>query len=177
MGQKNAAMVLYQSRAVINAEDLLRTPVQELDDGALVTAWSVLDLLSKKAIKERIDDLKEAMIDLAKTEGKPGVTSSKMPKWTMAAAGATVSVATIKKKPVYNDEAVRMLLAEKGLPTDRVFKEVVSYELNESALEGLLAAGIISDEDMEMISDVPPEQIRMTVKKSADVLGLLPKDE
>jgi len=125
--KKDAAIVLAQSRQVISAQDLLRTPVEELDDSGKATAWSVLDLLSKKVIKGRTVELRDALLERA--------------------------------------------------PHGKVFVERTVVELNEKALEGLIAAELLTDEDVEQFTSVAEPTYRLTVTKAKEVLALLPKGE
>ena len=175
--KKDAAIVLAQSRQVISAQDLLRTPVEELDDSGKATAWSVLDLLSKKVIKGRTVELRDALLERAKEVGEEGVSAGKQPKFTAKMGGAKVTNTQIAGKVTIDEAALKMVLAEKGIPHGKVFVERTVVELNEKALEGLIAAELLTDEDVEQFTSVAAPTHRLTVTKAKEVLALLPKGE
>lgn len=175
MTDKGAALVLRESRNLIQPEDLLRTEVSELDDGAVVTAWSVLDLFEKEVLKKRMGELRDEMVIRVKSKGDESKTSSGLPKHSYKSAGATVTVSDVKPRKKVNEEALKMLLLSKNLPSDKVLIEKVIYEVNEKALDGLVAAGLVTEKELSDVVDYSGSTQRVVVKKSSEVTSLIRK--
>jgi len=168
-----AALVLRESQNLIQPEDLLRTSVQSLDDGAVVTAWSVLDLFTKEVLKKRMEELKTELISRVEETGDEATTSSGLPKHVAEIAGAKITSSQVKQRRKVNEEALKMLLLEKRLPAGNVLKEKVVYEVDEKALEGLVAAGFLSEEELSDVCDFSGTTHRLVVKKSKEVQNLI----
>lgn len=173
----DALMILDQSRRIVDAETLLRTPVSELDGEALITAWSVLDLMSKELIKTRTEDLRDALLIEAETRGKKGVTSGNMPKFTLKIGGGTVTSTQMAGKVSYDEVELKLLLDELGINHAIVFKSQVVTVLDEDALEKLVVSGRISPDDVKRFATVAEPSRRLKVVKPAAVLALLPEGD
>lgn len=167
--RNDAALVLSQSQAIIDAQDLLRTPVEELSPDGQVTAWSVLDLIEKELVGPRKEALRAKLLEMA-GEGKDNGKGSK----SVSVAGATVTKQARGGKVVFDQEKLRATLEAKGLPTNTVFVERTVYEFNEKAVEGLIAAGRLSQADLKEFTRVGDPTYALVVKKAEKVLALLP---
>jgi len=170
----DAGLVLYQGQQLIAANDLLRTPPEELDDEAKATAWSVLDLIQKKVLKGRMAELRKALLKRVRATGDRSESSGRLPKYSMKMGGAVVTCTDLAGKVKYDEEALKVVLARRSIPEDRVFKTV--QVLDEEAVEMFIAAKIIEDSDVMEFTEVGDPSERLTVKKSKDVLALLPKE-
>lgn len=164
MTESDTQLVLAQSQAIIDAEDLLRTPVKELTPEAGVTAWQILDLLEKKLVGPRKAELRETLLQLAEEAGGKATI-----------AGASVKRVEVSGRARIDLGKLRKLLQDKGLEEDSVIveKKTTTYSVDEKALEAMIASGLIDEDDLKAFTEVSAGSIRLNVKKSKEVLALL----
>lgn len=172
MAEDSKALVLRESAAIVDAETLLQTPVAELDPETQLTAYSVLDLLQKKVIDARKDELKESLKEYAKASGEENANGS----FKVAMAdGGWAEARKSKGKLTVDEVRLAELLAEKGIPYDTVFKEVKTVKMDESAVEALVTLGKLTVEDLKAISTVGEDTFAFYHGKPKAVVKLLPK--
>jgi hypothetical protein len=165
----SALQVLAQSKEMIGANELLRTPLELLSPEAQVVAWQLLDLLEKKAMKPRKDELREALLDLVDDEGISVGTSK-----VLEISGAKVTSVKRAGKVNIDIPSLVVVLRNRGIDPDSVMKVEVKKVLDDTALENLIISGRLSKEDVYKFTTEGDETRVLRVKKSREVLSLLP---
>jgi hypothetical protein len=169
----SSALMIAESQTIINARDLLKTDVKELSPEALATAWSILDLLSKKAINPRMKKLREELIDFASKEGLDCSSDPRYPKHEVRVGGARVTATRVRGKINIDTEKLKEILEHKEIPVENVITVEKVFSVNEKAIEGLIAAGILTEDELLEFTEEEPAHMRLTVKKSPKVLSLV----
>ena len=169
MSNEVTAAIMKESSAIIDAYTLLRAPIKELAVDTLTTAWSILDLLEKKMIKSRKADLRVALMEQAEKLGTKNAKGSFV--YEIPGTNAKITKQHKVGKVKISIGKLIALLKKKGIEET----PVIFYEpaVNEKALQGLIAAGFLTQDDLKEISDVSDPTYALTVKKPASVEGLL----
>lgn len=174
MRQKNtgdSAMVLRETMGILDADTLLRAPAEDLPADAAVLAWSVLDVFEKKLTKTRKAELRDRLFQLAEDNGtrnEKGSFTFKLP-----GGGGSVQKQCRTGKVTFDTELLKQLLVQRGVPVENVVKPVVTEKIDEKAVEGLIAAGVLEMADLEDFSVVVPDTFALTVKKPEQITAIL----
>jgi len=170
----DSSIVLKESQAIIDAETLLKTPVEELTDDAKLTAWSVLDLFKKEFLDSRHKEIGMSLKELAKKDGVENAKGSF--KYTVPNTDGIIE-ARKKRGKVTIDECKLDLLMAKKLNQGLITQEDVVFKLvrvvDEEAIERLVARGIVTPKELEEISSIGESTFSLYVTKPSAVTKLL----
>lgn len=166
---KDSSIILSDSASLISSEDTLRTPIDQLTPENKSLAWQILDVIEKKVIKNRKEELKKALLDLAEECGEENDNGSKIYELD----GAKIKKIRSKGKVDYNIERLRNLLWVKELTGSGVLKRVVTYEVDEKILLSYVKQKKLSIEEVMAACDFGEDKISLKVDKSQKVLDLI----
>lgn len=165
---EKALAVLRESQQIIDAETLLRTPVEELTQDAQLIAWSVLDSIEKGLVKKRKEDLRKSLMKVAEL-GKEDEKGSFV--YEVAGTGGSVKKQKSQKKDVFIVDKLKKLLKKKNISEETVivYKPVV----NEKVIDSLIENGVIKPKEYDAVTEPGKVGWSLIVKKPHSVKKLL----
>jgi hypothetical protein len=165
---QNELSIAKETTNLLKSEKLLRMPVEEMTDDEALAAWSVIDLIEKKLLKDRKGDLHDHLMELAETKG---VTTDKGHKvYTPESCDGSITKQKKSGKASIDTEGLLAMLRERGFDTDKVMTKTVDLE----KVEALIVMGEISSLEIKACSDVGKPTYALQVEKPSSVLSLMP---
>lgn len=166
MASSKTELVLRDGQSIIDAETLLQTPLDQLDDETIMLGWSIIDAIEKSLFKDRKAGMRLALIDAAAEHGTKGSKST-----VYELGGGVVTVQHKRGKVTYDLAKLRELCDEKDID----FKTLVEvhYKPDAKAIERAVSDGVLKPEDLARFSAVGDQVDALVVEKPAVVKGLL----
>lgn len=144
--------------------EMMQMEADKVDMGTLVAGFLALNATAK-AVKDRLDVLKETMHLVAEREG---VTTPQGGQFLATELGGVLRELRVDKAP--NEEKLRALLGTRDIELKECFDEVKTLTLNPSKLRLLIETGKLGKAEIEPLCD---QGYAIVGKPSADTKGRL----
>ena len=167
---KPETSIVKEATAIFKSETLLSAPVEEMTDAEALFAWSCLDLIEKKLLKNRKEELKFHLLDLVT---KHGVVDPEKGHRNYTPPDSDGEIQKQCKRGKVNLDTAKLvnLLRFRGFDIDRLYTPV----LDESKVEAFVALGEITPNEIRECSSIEEPTYALIVKKPSEVEALIPK--
>ncbi len=200
MTTKDLTMVPVQ---LISSEEVLVKPARSMERAELIEVWSLLDIMEKNLIKDRKGELRDEMLNRAENHGEINEKGSfvleledgkitrqkRQGKTSIEAALVFAKLGTnpavlkhvIRNRVVLTEEQL-LLLRDLVSDSDSEQKESLmdalddpKVDINTEAFNGLVAAGVLSEKDVDAVSQEGKITWALTVAKPKTMKPLIAK--
>lgn len=196
MKQSISKQLAISSTQIVQSEILLAIPAKDLDDEELIAVWSVMDIMQKSMADIRKEEIREEMFERATKKGKKNDKGSF--EWKLQDGKITkqcrqkkpmIEPTLVKLKLGNNDfvgQAFRYAVSFTGkerLALEEILNQsehsMARYffdkleesveSVDESAFNGLVSAGLISEKEAKKVTITPDPTWSLSVIKPKDL--------
>lgn len=168
---KEELTVLTESKAIVEGETLLRTPIEELPPSAQLIAWSVIDALEKTLLVQRKKDLNESLKRLAQEFGVDDEEGKGHRIYQVPGTDGTITKQRREGKDNISVEKLKALLKKKDISPRTVIES--KPVVNQKKLDRLIEEGIFTPEEYDSFASPKKPTFALVVEKPSAVKALL----